>query len=90
MRSLVGRRDYANRWRTNAEAYDAQGLYRKLAEHLSSFVRAAKVIDVGCGRGQGRAVLEARLRADRSPPHGRAEKKRPRRSGALKIVPTVR
>jgi len=53
----VGRRDYAERWGTNAGFYEWQGLYRKLADHLSSFVRASKVIDIGCGRGEGLAAL---------------------------------
>lgn len=53
----VGRRDYADRWRGNAEFYEAQGLYRKLAEHLFSFSTATKGIDIGCGRGEGLAAM---------------------------------
>lgn len=53
----LGRRKYAERWRANAEAYERQGLYRALAEHLSSFALPSKVIDVGCGRGEGIAAL---------------------------------
>lgn len=56
----VGRQDYAERWRGNAEFYEAQGLYSRLSKHLSSFGAATKVIDVGCGRGEGvAAMLEA-------------------------------
>ncbi|WP_035703318.1 SAM-dependent methyltransferase [Bradyrhizobium genomosp. I (2014)] len=53
----VGRRVYADRWGTNAGFYEKQGLYRKLADHLFSFTRATKVIDIGCGRGEGLAAL---------------------------------
>lgn len=54
----VGRRLYAERWRGNAEVYEAQGLYHRLAQHLSSFGRLARVIDIGCGRGEGLVALQ--------------------------------
>jgi SAM-dependent methyltransferase len=60
----LGRRKYADRWRANAEAYERQGLYRTLAEHLSSFALPSKVIDVGCGRGEG--IVALREAADTS------------------------
>ena len=55
----VGRRGYAERWNGNAAAYEAQGLYRQLAEHLSSFGNFSRIIDIGCGRGEGLGALRA-------------------------------
>lgn len=54
----VGRRRYAERWQGNATAYEAQGVYRRLAEHLRSFGNVSRVIDVGCGRGEGLIALQ--------------------------------
>ena len=53
----IGRRNYAERWQGNASAYEAQGVYRQLTEHLRSFGNVSRVIDVGCGRGEGLTAL---------------------------------
>jgi hypothetical protein len=53
----IGRRRYAERWTANAGAYEAQGVYDRLAEHLASFGKISRVIDVGCGRGEGLVAL---------------------------------
>ncbi|RFC64374.1 hypothetical protein DYI37_08625 [Fulvimarina endophytica] len=49
----VSQREYARRWEGNASFYEAQGLYGHLSAHILKFGRARRVIDVGCGRGQG-------------------------------------
>lgn len=41
----------------NSSAYEAQGLYARLADHLAGHGTLRRVIDVGCGRGQGLAAL---------------------------------
>jgi hypothetical protein len=53
----VGRREYADRWKANAAAYEAQGVYSELADHLASFGNLSRVIDIGCGRGEGLVAL---------------------------------
>lgn len=53
----VSQREYARRWEGNASAYQAQGLYGRLAAHILRFGSARRVIDIGCGRGQGLAEL---------------------------------
>jgi SAM-dependent methyltransferase len=53
----VGRRQYAERWSGNAAAYEAQGLYLRLAEHLASFGKFSRIIDIGCGLGEGLVAL---------------------------------
>lgn len=53
----VSHREYARRWEGNASAYEAQGLYGRLAAHLAGHGRVRRVVDVGCGRGQGLVEL---------------------------------
>ena len=53
----VAHREYARRWEGNASAYEAQGIYRWLSDRLSRFGPMRRVIDIGCGRGQGLAAL---------------------------------
>lgn len=53
----VAHREYARRWGGNSSAYDAQGLYRHLAAHLAKSGPLQRIIDVGCGRGEGPAAL---------------------------------
>ncbi|MBY3290478.1 hypothetical protein HFO09_15580 [Rhizobium laguerreae] len=55
----VGQREYAKRWEGNTTYYEGQGLYCSLAEHLSVFGPIERIVDVGCGRGQGIAALRA-------------------------------
>ncbi|WP_261330390.1 class I SAM-dependent methyltransferase [Rhizobium leguminosarum] len=55
----VGHREYARRWEGNTTYYEEQGLYGSLAEHLACFGPIERVVDVGCGRGQGIAALRA-------------------------------
>ncbi|ASP54327.1 hypothetical protein CDO31_22995 (plasmid) [Sinorhizobium meliloti] len=55
----VGHREYARRWEGNTTFYEEQGLYQSLAEHLASFGQFERIVDVGCGRGQGIAALRA-------------------------------
>jgi hypothetical protein len=54
----IGRRRYAERWNGNATAYEAQGLYLQLAEHLASFGTFSRIVDIGCGRGEGLVALQ--------------------------------
>lgn len=53
----VVHREYVRRWEGNASAYEVQGIYRWLAERLARFGPVRRVIDVGCGRGEGMAAL---------------------------------
>lgn len=56
---VVGHQEYARRWEGNSTFYEEQGLYRSLAEHLASVRPVGRIVDVGCGRGQGLAALRA-------------------------------
>ena len=53
----IARAIYADEWASNASAYQAQGLYEMLTEHLAQAGEMRAVLDVGCGRGQGLAAL---------------------------------
>ena len=57
----VGHREYARRWEGNATAYEAQGLYGRLVDHLAEHGQLRRIVDVGCGRGQGLAALRERF-----------------------------
>jgi SAM-dependent methyltransferase len=60
----VARRQYADAWAGNAVHYEAQGLYRRLARLLFDQGSPARIVDLGCGRGEGMASL---YEAERSP-----------------------
>ncbi len=53
----VSHREYARRWEGNASVYEAQGLYGRLSAHVLKFGPARRMIDIGCGRGQGLVEL---------------------------------
>ncbi|MFN3473053.1 MAG: class I SAM-dependent methyltransferase [Blastomonas sp.] len=53
----IARTIYAEEWAGNASAYQAQGLYEMLAEHLARAGGVRAVLDIGCGRGHGLAAL---------------------------------
>ena len=57
----IARTIYAEEWASNASAYQAQGLYEMLAEHVAQAGELRVVLDVGCGQGQGVAALRAAL-----------------------------
>lgn len=50
---------YANEWAANADAYQAQGLYAALAADLITTGPVHRLLDIGCGLGQGVAALQA-------------------------------
>jgi hypothetical protein len=57
---------YAKDWAVNAAHYQAQGLYKTLAEALVSATEVRRVLDVGFGLGQGvEALAEALPGPDR-------------------------
>jgi trans-aconitate methyltransferase len=47
----------------NADQYAAQGLYAALARELVQAGEVARVLDIGCGVGQGLEALSAALPA---------------------------
>jgi SAM-dependent methyltransferase len=53
----VAHREYADAWGGNAAHYEAQGIYRRLARILFDRQAPSRIIDVGCGRGEGMAAL---------------------------------
>lgn len=53
----IARTIYAEEWAGNASAYQAQGLYDLLAEHLAQASDVRTLLDIGCGRGHGLAAL---------------------------------
>lgn len=60
----IARSVYANEWKSNAAAYQAQGLYDQLARHLADAAPIRAVLDIGCGRGEGLAALRYNLPPD--------------------------
>ena len=60
----VARRAYARSWAVNAACYEAQGLYGRLARHLASHRPGPRLVDLGCGRGDGMAVLRGEMRGE--------------------------
>ncbi|MDO9486985.1 MAG: hypothetical protein Q7J32_01315, partial [Sphingomonadaceae bacterium] len=57
----VARRAYARSWAVNAACYEAQGLYRRLAQHLARHRPGPRLVDLGCGRGDGMAAMKRAL-----------------------------
>lgn len=53
----VALKQYADRWSVNAKFYDSQGIYATLAKHLSYHITPSRILDIGCGRGQGLKAL---------------------------------
>lgn len=52
---------YAKDWEVNAAHYQAQGLYTILAGELVAATEVHRVLDVGCGLGQGLEALAAAM-----------------------------
>lgn len=52
---------YVDRWAVNAAAYAAQGLYRQLAERLAQHIGGDRLVDLGCGPGDGMAAIREAL-----------------------------
>lgn len=50
---------YVREWGMNAEHYAAQGLYTTLAQELAAAGEVSRVLDIGCGLGQGLEALAA-------------------------------
>lgn len=55
----IGQAMYAKEWAANADAYQAQGLYAALAADLIRTGPVHRLLDIGCGLGQGVAALQA-------------------------------
>jgi SAM-dependent methyltransferase len=53
----VARRQYADAWAGNAGHYERQGLYTRLARLLFDQESPARIVDLGCGRGEGMTAL---------------------------------
>lgn len=54
---------YAREWGLNAERYQEQGIYTALAKELAAAGDTYRLLDVGCGLGQGLEALAAVLPA---------------------------
>lgn len=65
-RIAIAQAIYAEEWAGNAEHYRQQGLYADLAAELVSAGRIRRILDIGCGRGEGLEALLAVI-----PPDGR-------------------
>lgn len=50
---------YAKDWGVNAAHYQAQGVYAVLANELAAATEVRRVLDIGCGLGQGLEALAA-------------------------------
>ena len=55
----VAQEIYASEWEVNAHHYAAEGLYAALAAELIEAGEIARVLDIGCGLGQGLEALSA-------------------------------
>jgi len=65
-RIAVAQAMYAEEWASNAEHYRQQGIYADLAAELVSAGRVRRVLDIGCGQGEGIYALRELI-----PPKGR-------------------
>lgn|GEM_PF-989862 len=52
---------YAREWSVNADHYASQGLYSALAAELIAAGRVERVLDIGCGLGQGLEALASAI-----------------------------
>ena len=57
----IAYRQYARQWAGNSTFYEAQGIYNDLAAHLALQANPRRVLDLGCGRGEGLDALRTRL-----------------------------
>jgi SAM-dependent methyltransferase len=57
----VAHQIYALEWSVNADHYAVQGLYHALATELAAAGQVHRVLDLGCGAGQGLEALSAVL-----------------------------
>jgi SAM-dependent methyltransferase len=55
----VAHQIYAQEWTVNADHYASQGLYKTLATELAASGEVRRVLDVGCGAGQGLEALSS-------------------------------
>lgn len=58
----VAQEIYAREWGVNANHYVAEGLYDALATELVEAGEVTRVLDIGCGLGQGLEALSAAIR----------------------------
>lgn len=57
----VAQEIYAREWGVNAHHYATEGLYAALAAELAEAGEVARVLDIGCGQGQGLEALSAAI-----------------------------
>ena len=57
----VAQEIYAREWGVNANHYATAGLYAALAAELMEAGEVARVLDIGCGLGQGLEALSAAI-----------------------------
>ena len=58
--ALAEKEEYQTHWQMNAEHYKEQGTYEWMAAQLDS-VRPRRILDIGCGNGQGVSALYRRF-----------------------------
>lgn len=59
----VAQEIYAREWSVNADHYASEGLYSALAAELVASGQVERVLDIGCGLGQGLEALKAAISA---------------------------
>ncbi|WFU51781.1 SEC-C metal-binding domain-containing protein [Sinorhizobium terangae] len=60
---IVAQEIYAREWGVNAAHYVTEGLYTSLAAELIEAGTVERVLDIGCGLGQGLEALSAAITA---------------------------